>query len=107
MACHTDGRGHNVRVGRHLTHGAGEERFERGDLFAMMKAKRMYAVLFAATWLGSVHAQSLKYPPIEEYLMPQANEIALAKSAAPANNFAASYHQGAHEVGVRSRAEGR
>ena len=51
----------------------------------MMKAKRRYAVLFASTWLGSVCAQSLKYPPIEEYLMPQANEIALAKSAAPAN----------------------
>jgi len=51
----------------------------------MMKAIRMYAVLFAAMWLGSAHAQSPKYPPIEEYLMPQANEIALAKSAAPAN----------------------
>ena len=50
-----------------------------------MKAIRMYAVLFAAMWLGSTHAQSPKYPPIEEYLMPQANEIALAKSAAPAN----------------------
>ena len=50
----------------------------------MMKAIRMYAVLFAAMWLGSAHAQSPKYPPIEEYLMPQAKEIALAKSAAPA-----------------------
>src|SRR6516165_508564 len=51
----------------------------------MMKAIRMYAVLFAAMWLGSTHAQSPKYPPFEKYLMPQANEIALAKSAAPAN----------------------
>src|SRR5262245_61223525 len=50
----------------------------------MTKAIRMYVVLFAAMWLGSAYAQSPKYPPIEEYLMPQANEIALAKSAAPA-----------------------
>src|SRR5215510_10101052 len=64
----------------------GEANFvERGDLFTMIKARLMYALLFAATSLESVHAQSLKYPPIEEYLMPQANEIALAKSAAPAN----------------------
>src|SRR5262245_60608020 len=51
----------------------------------MRKAKLMYAVSFAAMWLGSAHAQSPRYPPIEEYLIPQANEIALAKSAAPAN----------------------
>jgi hypothetical protein len=30
-------------------------------------------------------SQALKYPPIEDYLMPQASEIAWAKSAAPAN----------------------
>jgi hypothetical protein len=51
----------------------------------MMKAKLMYAVFFGAMLLGSAHAQSGEYPLIEEYLMPQANEIALAKSAAPAN----------------------
>jgi hypothetical protein len=61
------------------------ESFEKGDLFTMMKAKLMCAVLIAAMCFGSAHAQSLKYPPIEEYLMPRANEIALAKSAAPAN----------------------
>src|SRR5262245_5162004 len=51
----------------------------------MMKAKLMYAVFFGAMWLGTAHAQSPNYPPIEEYLMPQGNEIALAKSAASAN----------------------
>ena len=51
----------------------------------MSKAKLRYAVLFVVMWLGSAYAQSPKYPPIEEYLIPQANEIALAKSAAPAN----------------------
>jgi hypothetical protein len=50
-----------------------------------MKAKRMCAICFAATWLGSAHAQSPKYPSIEEYLIHQAKEIALAKSGAPAN----------------------
>jgi len=51
----------------------------------MMTAKLIYAMLFTAVGFGGARAQSLKYPPIEEYLMPQANEIALAKSAAPAN----------------------
>ena len=51
----------------------------------MTKAKLMAAVLLAAVALGNAQAQSSKYPSIEEYLMPQANEIALAKSAAPAN----------------------
>jgi hypothetical protein len=37
---------------------------------------------FAA--LGTL-AQEMKYPPVEEYLMPQDAEIALAKSAAPDN----------------------
>jgi len=46
----------------------------------------LLAVLFAP----SVVAQSSKspvshYPPIQDYLMPQASEIALAKSAAPAS----------------------
>src|SRR5260370_27778301 len=46
--------------------------------------------LFAALFVQSVEAQNSKapvgsYPPIQEYLMPQASEIALAKSAAPAN----------------------
>jgi hypothetical protein len=33
-------------------------------------------------WAGPVAAQ---YPPLREYLMPRDAEIALAKSAAPAN----------------------
>jgi len=49
-----------------------------------MIRRLMYAVLFTAMCLGSALAQSPQYPPIEEYLMPQINEIALAKSAAPA-----------------------
>lgn len=35
-------------------------------------------------WVTAAQAQS-KYPPTEQYLMPQADEIALAKTAAPAN----------------------
>lgn len=46
--------------------------------------------LLAALFVASVEAQTSKapvgsYPPIQEYLMPQASEIALAKSAAPPN----------------------
>src|SRR6266436_4814387 len=50
-------------------------------------------------------AQDTKYPPVSEYLMPQDAEIALAKSAAPANIsgratikvLTASGYQVAHE----------
>jgi hypothetical protein len=46
--------------------------------------------LLAALFVPSVEAQTSKspfgnYPPIQEYLMAQASEIALAKSAAPPN----------------------
>jgi hypothetical protein len=44
------------------------------------------AVLFVPTaGAQTPKSQARKYPPIEEYLMLQAAEIALAKSAAPAN----------------------
>jgi hypothetical protein len=42
-------------------------------------------VLFAGTWVTTAYGQDPKYPPIEQYLMPRADEIALAKTAAPAN----------------------
>jgi len=45
----------------------------------------LLAVLFVpAAGAQSSQSQARKYPPIQEYLMPQASEIALAKSAAPA-----------------------
>src|SRR5216684_3764681 len=44
----------------------------------------LLTVLFVpAAGAQSSQSQALKYPPIQEYLMPQASEIALAKSAAP------------------------
>ena len=46
----------------------------------------LLAVVFVpAAGAQSSQSQARKYPPIQEYLMPQASEIALAKSAAPAN----------------------
>jgi len=45
----------------------------------------LLTVLFVpAAGAQSSQSQARKYPPIQEYLMPQASEIALAKSAAPA-----------------------
>lgn len=41
-------------------------------------------LLSAATILGSAQGQA-QYPPLGDYMMPQDAEIALAKSAAPAN----------------------
>jgi hypothetical protein len=40
--------------------------------------------LVPAAGARSSQSQARKYPPIQEYLMPQASEIELAKSAAPA-----------------------
>src|SRR5258708_15902930 len=51
----------------------------------MRKVTPMYLALFIGMWVAVAHAQAPKYPPIEQYLMPQADEVALAKSAAPAN----------------------
>jgi hypothetical protein len=45
----------------------------------------MYLALFLGTWVVAGHAQAPKYPPVEQYLMPQADEIGLARTAAPAN----------------------
>jgi len=55
-----------------------------------MRDTLIHLVLSAALFVPAAHSQTSKsqprkYPPIEEYLMPQVSEIALAKSAAPAN----------------------
>jgi hypothetical protein len=55
----------------------------RGDGLNMKRATLLYLVLSVAAWVARVHGQTPKYPAIEEYLMPQADEIALAKTAAP------------------------
>jgi len=53
-----------------------------------VKMKRLALVmlsLLAGLPAARVHGQAPKYPPLGEYLMPRDAEIALAKSAAPAN----------------------
>jgi hypothetical protein len=62
-------------------------------------------LLLIALAASAVKAQEAKYPPLSEYLMPQADEVALAKSAAPdyvsdhatIKIFTASGFQTAHE----------
>jgi hypothetical protein len=51
----------------------------------MKKSRLIYLVLLVGGWGAGAQAQSRKYPPIEEYLMPKADEIALAETAAPAS----------------------
>ncbi len=51
----------------------------------MNKSTLMYLTLLVAMGVAIAHAQAPKYPPIEKYLIPQADEVALAKTAAPAN----------------------
>jgi hypothetical protein len=51
----------------------------------MKGSTAMYVTLVVAIAVAAAQAQAPKYPPIEQYLMPRADEIALAKTAAPAN----------------------
>jgi hypothetical protein len=51
----------------------------------MKKSTLMYFALLVSMWVAGAQAQTSKYPPTEQYLMPQADEIALARTAAPAN----------------------
>jgi len=46
---------------------------------------RMLVSLLASFNAGAVWAQGPKYPPLSEYIMPPGAEMALARSAAPAN----------------------
>jgi len=73
-----------------------------------VEIKRYQSVLFLlfTTFApAGMKAQEMKYPPLSEYLMPQADEVALAKSAAPQNIsdhasirvFTASGYQIVHE----------
>src|SRR5262249_30885341 len=41
--------------------------------------------MFGSVGVSAPHAQSAKYPPVANYLMPRDAEVALAKSAAPAD----------------------
>jgi hypothetical protein len=54
----------------------------RNEAFSLMLLAGLFIVPAGAQ---TTKQQADKYPPIENYLMPQAAEIALAKSAAPAN----------------------
>jgi hypothetical protein len=51
----------------------------------MKNSMLLCLVVSLTVWVAPAHAQASKYPPIEQYLMPLADEIALAKTAAPAN----------------------
>src|SRR5215471_20457926 len=52
----------------------------------IMKTRRLvYLTLFVGMWATAAETQAPKYPPIEQYLMHHADEIALAKTAGPTN----------------------
>jgi hypothetical protein len=51
----------------------------------MKQSIRIFLTLVVGLWVATAHAQAPQYPPIEQYLMPEADEVALAKSAAPAS----------------------
>jgi hypothetical protein len=51
----------------------------------MRKIVAALVLVLLSVQVATVHGQTLKYPPLSEYMMPQDAEIALAKSAAPQN----------------------
>jgi hypothetical protein len=51
----------------------------------MKNSRLLLSVLLLGTCAATAHGHGSKYPSIEQYLMPQADEIALAKTAAPAS----------------------
>jgi len=51
----------------------------------MKRSTPMFITLLIGIAVATAQAQAPKYPPIEQYLMPRADEVALAKTAAPAN----------------------
>lgn len=65
----------------------GQSTFKNGDGITMKNRLISLALLAGlvvpAAGAQSSPSQARKYPPIQEYLMPQSSEIALAKSAAP------------------------
>jgi hypothetical protein len=51
----------------------------------MKNSTLTYVTLLLGISVATVHVQVSKYPPTEQYLMPRADEIAFAKTAAPAS----------------------
>ena len=51
----------------------------------MRRSRLLYLVFLLSVWVATAHGQAPRYPPIDQYLMRQADEIALAKTAAPPN----------------------
>ncbi len=51
----------------------------------MKKSTLTHLTLLLGISVPAIHAQIPKYSAAEQYLMPQADEIALAKTAAPAS----------------------
>jgi hypothetical protein len=71
----------------------------------MKRYQRVSFLLLITLVSAATKAQEMKYPRLDEYLMPQADEVALAKSAAPQNIsdhatirvFSTSGYQTVHE----------
>src|SRR5262245_32805288 len=51
----------------------------------MKNSNLLSSALFVVVCATVAHGQAPTYPPVDHYLMPKADEIALAKTAAPAN----------------------
>jgi hypothetical protein len=59
--------------------------FRKGVHVEMKRYQRVLFLLLVTLVSAGMKAQEPKYPPLSEYMMPQADEVALAKSAAPQN----------------------
>ncbi|MGH9882848.1 MAG: hypothetical protein ACRD6N_15530, partial [Pyrinomonadaceae bacterium] len=59
--------------------------FMNGDAVDMKKPVLILVAMLMSLVTSAVWAQDAKYPPLSEYMMPKDAEMALARSAAPAN----------------------
>ena len=69
----------------------------------MRKIMAGLVVLFVSMQAASVHGQSSKYPPLSEYMMTPEAEMALARSAAPEDNFGSCHCQDTYSLRIQSR----
>jgi len=63
--------------------------------------------LLATLAAAAARAQAPGYPPLRDYLMPRDSEIALAKTAAPANIASRASIKVLTSVGISTRTHGR
>jgi hypothetical protein len=64
------------------------------------KSTVAFLTLLVVVGLVAAQAQTAKYPPVEQYLMFQADEIALGKNCGFGEYLGPCNHQSSHEIWI-------